>query len=395
MLILNQMIKEMDHHVTSIHLSYESEMMPGGIFILDGHNSPPADHIYIAGSDALICSITNQYVPAPATVFLAKNAQIPAEKIKNLNIITTDLELPVLYNALFFSLQRIQQSDEFTARVAFTDFLTNISSNKNIECESIKKMILSLPLPVSEQRFYFIIIGFNQGASLLAETDRIFVQLSSVFDNCNMGIFDKKVVILYQADTPDNKVPDHVRGKLAAFLAAKDGYAVISNGIRKITSIHTVFLIAKRLSEITPKFQNPDSTRIFDQEEYGIYYVIDSSRKQFQENFGHDDILFLTHPGILALIRHDAIHGSNLLRVLHCYLVNNQNLTKTSKQMFMHRNTTLNKIRKIQDIINVDLNNPDIQTKLLFSFYIIKYLEHFRKKPVEVLLTSNDKANQL
>ena len=46
--------------------------------------------------------------------------------------------------------------------------------------------------------------------------------------------------------------------------------------------------------------------------------------------------------------------------------------------MFMHRNTVLNKLSKIREIIDDDLDNYAVRFRLTFSFMIIKYYEQFK-----------------
>lgn len=46
--------------------------------------------------------------------------------------------------------------------------------------------------------------------------------------------------------------------------------------------------------------------------------------------------------------------------------------------MFMHRNTVLNKLNKINEIIDDDLDNYAVRFRLTFSFMIIKYYEQVK-----------------
>lgn len=71
--------------------------------------------------------------------------------------------------------------------------------------------------------------------------------------------------------------------------------------------------------------------------------------------------------GLRHLQASDAQSGEHLVDVLRCYLDNNCSVTATSRELFMHRNTLMYKIRKIERILGCDLNNADERFALSFS----------------------------
>ncbi|MCC8151504.1 MAG: helix-turn-helix domain-containing protein, partial [Lachnospiraceae bacterium] len=55
----------------------------------------------------------------------------------------------------------------------------------------------------------------------------------------------------------------------------------------------------------------------------------------------------------------------NLCKIYMSYIKHHTNITDTAAELFMHRNTILNKIKKIAEILGVNIN--DLHTQILFS----------------------------
>lgn len=61
----------------------------------------------------------------------------------------------------------------------------------------------------------------------------------------------------------------------------------------------------------------------------------------------------------------------DLLHTLDVFLKNGQNILKTSNELFIHRNTLYKRLKKIEQLTNVDLNNQDdvIKLSIALKFY--------------------------
>jgi len=64
------------------------------------------------------------------------------------------------------------------------------------------------------------------------------------------------------------------------------------------------------------------------------------------------------------LINHDQNNNSNLIKTLKIYYQEEQNMNKTSKKLFVHRNTVRYRLDKISDLLNWDINEYSNRLKL-------------------------------
>ena len=95
---------------------------------------------------------------------------------------------------------------------------------------------------------------------------------------------------------------------------------------------------------------------------------------QYARNVKHTkNIILLTHPAVINLYRYDQEHNTNLEEVLFYYLVNHRSLGLTARSLYMHRNTIVNKIKKIKELTPVDMDSPDVQAHLILSHYLLIY----------------------
>jgi len=99
----------------------------------------------------------------------------------------------------------------------------------------------------------------------------------------------------------------------------------------------------------------------------GIYkLLLDISDKNQLKDFA------LNH--LHALIKQDEQHGTELMATLETYLRNDKKIYKTANELFIHRNTVRYRIKKISDILGVDMGNSEILFNIYFSYKALEVL---------------------
>lgn len=76
------------------------------------------------------------------------------------------------------------------------------------------------------------------------------------------------------------------------------------------------------------------------------------------------------------LKRYDALHNTDYLSFLRTFLEENGSTSKISERQYIHRNTVLYKIKKIESLLDMDLSNPFTKTNLYIAFLIEDVLTH-------------------
>lgn len=80
----------------------------------------------------------------------------------------------------------------------------------------------------------------------------------------------------------------------------------------------------------------------------------------------------LVSPQLLALKDYDREKDSQLFDTLQAYLENERDIPKTAARLIIHRTTLTYRLKKIQSLIELDLNDPDVRLYLLLSLEMLK-----------------------
>jgi PucR family transcriptional regulator, proline-responsive transcriptional activator len=99
---------------------------------------------------------------------------------------------------------------------------------------------------------------------------------------------------------------------------------------------------------------------------YQIIMNVDNQRviEQFRQNM------------LGRLYRYDEMQGTDFVSFLRIFLEENGSTIKISQRAFVHRNTVLYKVNKIEMLLDMDLSNTFTKTNLYLAFLIEDILKH-------------------
>ena len=80
----------------------------------------------------------------------------------------------------------------------------------------------------------------------------------------------------------------------------------------------------------------------------------------------------LVSPELTALKEHDQQYNTPYFETLRQYLLLERDIPKTAEMLIIHRSTLLYRLKKIQSIINLDLDDPWQRLQLMLSLWILE-----------------------
>lgn len=83
-----------------------------------------------------------------------------------------------------------------------------------------------------------------------------------------------------------------------------------------------------------------------------------------------EDNLFM-HPAIKILRKYDGENGAELIKTLEQYLICGGNVVRTAKALFIHRNSLMYRLDKIQQLTGLDLLDVKEKVRLFLTLYIV------------------------
>lgn len=258
-------------------------------------------------------------------------------------------------------------------------FLSDLLSGKLTEEEEIDRRLSALPRPA--QRFCtFIVVEPVCLGALPTLPAPLLSQLEAIFPGSNAAFYGGSAVLLVsRSDRDFQPIPAFDRERFQELLARYDLYAGVSNATSRRLMLRTTYLLTKSVLQLGQALRFDKKARIFFFEDYAEYIAIDLCINSFISLMGHDDIIYLSHPGMVKLYRYDAANKTNLLDVLYFYCLSNCSVSQAAKAVYMHRNTFSARLAKIQELFQEDLSNGEIQQRIIFSYKVLRYYDHYAK----------------
>lgn len=192
----------------------------------------------------------------------------------------------------------------------------------------------------------------------------IEIQLNAYgFVNCIFEIEDAIFIVINNTSQlkPFSKSLDHA---LKTKFPNKNFEISVSAEVSSITKLHQVYKQVKYVMDRIHK-HSLESLCFF--EKNGINELI-LAVNDF-------DILTKSAHQILApLLTYDQNNGTNYTSLLKLYLQENCSIKSVAAKTFAHRNTINYRIKKIREILSLDLETNDDRFKLTLAFYILGHV---------------------
>jgi|GEM_PF-3687402 len=209
-------------------------------------------------------------------------------------------------------------------------------------------------------------------------------RLHELIADCFITISSNEIVILMYSEQErfDGWLSEEVMTQISAFLGRYNGRMGVSHSTTNLVNLGCMAAIAKQTSFLGSRLSPVPDRRVYTSESFGTHLIVDMCCKYFYESTGMADLSNLIHPAVLKLHHYDKEKDDNLVKVLNCYLSNDRNLGKTGEKLYMHKNTVVNKLRKIRQLVDVDWDSSMTRQQLFISTLIVDYCMHIQGRSI-------------
>ena len=248
--------------------------------------------------------------------------------------------------------KRFSSSEELRNRFLHSGYKINVFS---------RLMVVQMNQPTEQLEYLYL---------------QIYPLLKKIFPDSQMTLYLGTIVILnWEAERNYNlSVSDESMEQLENLLKKFNSFICVGWGTRDMTWLPALYHFSHKILYL--HYQIEDSSlpsRIIHYGNYCPMLITDLCVQHARSEGSTKSVMLLCHPAIINLYRYDQKHKTNLENTLFYYLINHHSLEQTAAGLFMHRNTVVNKIRKIKELISMDLTAPENQPHLIFSHYILHY----------------------
>lgn len=219
----------------------------------------------------------------------------------------------------------------------------------------------------------------------------IINQLEHLFPFSNITTYKGEILLLIRKMKRRSRLSFNTEA-VFKLLESYNGYACVGNASEFLMSLPPVYHQTHEALRIGSKMD--PKKRIYYYEDYSIYHIIEMAAESSMQKLGSRNLVHLCNNELVGLLLYDKKHNTNLVEVLQAYLVHERNTTEAAKALFIHRNTMLNKIHKIEEVIDSSLEDPMLRERLLFSCRVIEYMSRYCHEDILVLKRNIEKENE-
>ncbi|MDD6282978.1 MAG: helix-turn-helix domain-containing protein [Oribacterium sp.] len=265
---------------------------------------------------------------------------------------------------------------DYSANAALGSLVADLIEARLTDQKELNQRLKLVKLAV-KRYYHLLMIHFERTASnanVSIPWNYIISQLEYIFPYSNITTYRGDIILMVKKRKRSSRLQFN-QLQLLEILKQYNGYASIGNASEFLTSmppiyhqIHDALRLARKIS--------PEK-RIIYYEDYAMYEIVEMALSGEGAQLASQNPAHLCNNELIALILYDQKYGTDLLNSLRAYLDCEGNTSQAAELLYIHRNTMLNKIHKITDVLGHDLSSTITRDRLKFSYYVLDYANKY------------------
>lgn len=263
--------------------------------------------------------------------------------------------LQLVANTISIKVHEIDNVLRITGRLK-NEFISSLLLNSNLDREMTLNRAQSLGFQFSQ---WHCVLGV-QLHQLNANLESMLISLKRELTVCVKFIAStqrqQQGYYILSVETKEQLIALIPKLEMLLLKYKLDG--ILSLPVNDLLKLHDNFVQIERIRRLLPKFIRPNPSLY----PYATYAVLDLVAGLSQEKKAA-----LPSRSYLVLQRHDQDEGTQLIKTLRTFFACNQNVSATSNQLFVHRNTINYRLGCIRRLLSDDFDEPLIRLHLYLS----------------------------
>lgn len=262
---------------------------------------------------------------------------------------------------------------------ACREFMEDLKNGYLANYDMAWKSFSSLPYPV-KPHIGCVIIHSENDTLTLHDKDGIEQAIAAFFPDTNFFFYEKEWIVFFTQDEETTDILNFSYEDFSFMLRAHNLYAALSYPCQRPELMYYIYRTTSLALAVAMRAAyKPKISRVYPYKEINTLFLVHLSSQRFKQRLGTNNTMYLAHPDAVKIYYHDLEKNDNLLEILTVYLTTAQSITESSRILFMHRNTVYNKLKKIKELIHLDLDNGYDCCLLLLSCTVLKYQQNSEK----------------
>lgn len=271
------------------------------------------------------------------------------------------------------------QGADYGGNAEFGVLAADLIENRITGQEELDQRLKQIKL--ATRRYYHVmVIAFDEKENrMMIPWNYLINQLEYIFPFSNITTYKGQILLVIRKMKRGKRLVFDQEA-LMKILEDYDGYACIGNTSEFLISLPPVYHQAQDGLRIG-RVMDPEK-RLYYYEDYSVYQIIEMASEAGLQRLGSRNLVHLCNNEIIALLMYDRKNGTNLVEALQVYLENEHNTTKSAAALFIHRNTMLYKVHKIEEVIAGSLDEPMLRERLMFGCRVLEYMRRYRHENI-------------
>ena len=148
------------------------------------------------------------------------------------------------------------------------------------------------------------------------------------------------------------------KNRLLPWLKTSKYYATMGQIFSMTDSFYSHYRYVEKISAFVGK----ETGNIYSGKKYVFSYILSE-----MQNTVVSEAL---HPALKALREYDRRHHTAFYDTLHIYLKNERNIAETARELNLHRNSLLYRLKRLEELLKENLDDPVVRLHILLSYEI-------------------------
>lgn len=278
-----------------------------------------------------------------------------------------DMDKIILVNKIVSSEMQKNKYYRNTKGYMYEQFIIDLLDGNKKERKYVEQRARHMDLQIKE---YLFVLVVNSDLSNKANTPLNLIRdvLEYAVSGGKSIVFNDTIVMLISRSRKISSDSSELKN-LEEFLVKNNIYGGLSRPFNSLADFKEYYIQASKAIEIGVHLDQKKGLYIY--EDVAPYHLL-------QLCYFQSEIKSFCHASIFILMEHDKINGTNYMESLYSYLVNSKKQAISAQLLHIHRATMATRIEKIEEIMDVNLDNPDTIFHILQTFKILEYAEGLR-----------------
>lgn len=255
-------------------------------------------------------------------------------------------------------------SSQFSSRSS--SFLYSLLEGTSVSEAELSMTASGLDLPL-DAKYQLYVVSFQ--IPLESHSRYVLLDLDRLLPSFVKLIYHESILVLDHLTGDSANHESCIMDALRLLLPINNAFCGISQVFSDLRLLKDVYWLALKTAEIGSQLQ-PEAVYYRFKDYYS--YLLLSATAQITKL----PLLYIEE--LNRLLEYDKQHKSNNMELLRELLEHERNVTDVSKNMHLHRNSVLYRIDKIQQLLGMSLDDPDVRLHLLLSFKAMDLLTKSR-----------------